>query len=200
MARTKDPALARQRRAQVLDATLDLLARGSWHGTTLAAVAAEAGVSKGVVTYWFADKDALLLAAIERYHQHLRDAARAAVQEASSLPERLARLLDLTLPDAEHVRRDVSIRMEFLSFQKHCPEAATSLETRQQYLHTTALALVELGLAEGRISAALPGLPTMLLALIDGITLRIATDPTADVEELRTQLLDHLERWFRAPA
>ena len=40
----------------------------------------------------------------------------------------------------------------------------------------------------------------MRLAWTDGVRLRIAADPTANVEQLRTPLLDPLERWFRAPA
>ncbi len=198
MARTKDPALARQRRAQVLDATLALLETGSWHSTSLAAVAREAGVSKGVVTYWFADKDALLLAAIERYHNSYAGQFAAIVAQPASARERLGQLLLLALPDAEHIRREVAIQAEVLSYVKAHPEAAASLTQSYAMFRMATAGLVALGQSEGLIVHARPGLPDMVHALIDGLTLRIAADPTADVELLRAQLLDHLDAWFQS--
>ena len=182
MARTKDPALARQRRAQVLDATLSLLETGSWHSTSLAAVAREAGVSKGVVTYWFADKDELLLAAIERYHDGYAEKFAAIVNDPAPAAERLDQLLHLALPDAEHIRREVAIQAEVRSYVKGNPDAAASLSQAYAAFRMVTAGLVALGQAEGLITAERPGLPDMAHALIDGLTLRIAADPDADVD------------------
>ncbi len=198
MARTKDPALARQRRIQVLDATLSLLETSSWHSTSLAAVATEAGVSKGVVTYWFADKDALLLAAIDRYHESYAEQFAAIVARPASARERLEQLLLLALPDAASIRREVAIQAEVMSYVKAHPEAAASLAQAYATFRAATAELVMLGVHEGLIHNARPGLPDMVHALIDGLTLRIAADADADVDALRAQLLDHLDVWFSA--
>jgi TetR/AcrR family transcriptional regulator, fatty acid metabolism regulator protein len=196
MARTRDPSLARERRAQVLDATLTLLETGSWHATSLAAVAAEAGVSKGVVTYWFADKDALLLAAIERYHERYAVQFATIVGTPATADERLDMLLLAALPNAEHVRREVMLQAEVLSYVKTRPEAAAQLAAAYVGFRVATSALVALGTQEGLIHAPSEGLPDMVHALIDGITLRIAADPTADVDALRDQVRVHLHKWF----
>jgi len=198
MARTKDPALARQRRAQVLDATLSLLETSSWHSTSLAAVAREAGVSKGVVTYWFSDKDELLLAAIERYHEGYAEQFATIVAEPAPARVRLEKLLQLALPDAQHIRREVAIQAEVLSYVKGHPDAAASLAHAYDSFRMATAGLVALGRSEGLIHSDRPGLPDMVHALIDGLTLRIAADPDADVERLRAQLADHLDVWFSA--
>lgn len=197
MARTRDPALAKQRRAQVLDATLTLLETGSWHATSLASVAKEAGVSKGVVTYWFADKDALLLAAIERYHGRYAEQFAQIVATPATAEERLDQLLLAALPDADHVRREVMLQAEVLSYVKTRPEAAAELASAYVGFRMATGALVALGMQEGLITRAEPGLADMVHALIDGVSLRIAADPTADVDQLRAQLRAHLQRWFR---
>jgi AcrR family transcriptional regulator len=54
------------RRSQILDAAQRLVAERGWGGTTFADICREAGVSNGVLTYHFKDKDDLRLALFER--------------------------------------------------------------------------------------------------------------------------------------
>jgi TetR/AcrR family fatty acid metabolism transcriptional regulator len=53
------------RRQQIIHAAIDCLAREGWHGTTLAAIAAEAGISRGLISYHFACRDDLYEAVLE---------------------------------------------------------------------------------------------------------------------------------------
>ncbi|CAM3878835.1 TetR/AcrR family transcriptional regulator [Smaragdicoccus niigatensis] len=62
MPRTVDPA---QRRSEVAAAARSVIARDGFDATTVRRVAAEAGSSTTVVTHYFADKEALLLAAVQ---------------------------------------------------------------------------------------------------------------------------------------
>ncbi len=54
------------RRDQILDAAEHLVARRGWAQTSFAEICREAGVSNGVLTYHFTDKEDLLLALYER--------------------------------------------------------------------------------------------------------------------------------------
>jgi AcrR family transcriptional regulator len=54
------------RREQILDAAEELVARRGWGQTSFAEICREAGVSNGVLTYHFKDKEDLLLALYER--------------------------------------------------------------------------------------------------------------------------------------
>jgi AcrR family transcriptional regulator len=60
------PSLAGVRREQILDALERCLARDGLEGTTLEAVAAEAGVRRPVIRHYFGNRDALVAAALER--------------------------------------------------------------------------------------------------------------------------------------
>lgn len=60
------PSLAATRRGQILDALERCLARHGLEGTSLEAVAAEAGVGRPVIRHYFGNRDALLAAAVER--------------------------------------------------------------------------------------------------------------------------------------
>jgi AcrR family transcriptional regulator len=54
------------RRDQILDAAEELVAQRGWAHTSFAEICREAGVSNGVLTYHFKDKEDLLLALYER--------------------------------------------------------------------------------------------------------------------------------------
>lgn len=56
---------AERRRPVVADAALTAFARGGYHGTTIADVAAEAGISPAYVFKLFSGKDALFVTALE---------------------------------------------------------------------------------------------------------------------------------------
>ncbi len=60
-----------ERRERILDAARDLALAKGWRGTTVAEVAARAGIGKGAVYLEFADKPAILEAAILRSMQGL---------------------------------------------------------------------------------------------------------------------------------
>src|SRR5262245_4437164 len=63
MSRKADPQQIRPK--QIIRATIRCLARGGFSGLTMKRLAAEAGVSQGVLHYYFEDKRAILAAAAE---------------------------------------------------------------------------------------------------------------------------------------
>lgn len=60
------PSLAAVRREQILDALERCLTRYGLEGTSLDAVAREAGVARPVIRHYFGNRDALLAAAVQR--------------------------------------------------------------------------------------------------------------------------------------
>ena len=100
MAETTSPISARtasraQRRQQLIEATIAVLARRGYAQTTLSEVAAEAGLSHGLVNFYFASKDGLLAETLQHlsseYHDHWNGALAAA---GPSVADRLAAVLN----------------------------------------------------------------------------------------------------------
>jgi AcrR family transcriptional regulator len=54
------------RREQILDCALAVFARQGFHETSIAAICAQAGIARGTLYQYFADKRAVLAALIER--------------------------------------------------------------------------------------------------------------------------------------
>jgi len=90
------PSLAAERRDQILDALERCLRRRGLEGTTLDAVAREAGVQRPLIRHYFGNRDELLAAAVARaVARHGREIEAAlAERPARGRRGRLAALLD----------------------------------------------------------------------------------------------------------
>ena len=62
----KAEAVKEIRRKQLIDATIRAIGRFGYTSTTLTHVAGEAGLSPGIVNFYFKSKDQLLLATLEQ--------------------------------------------------------------------------------------------------------------------------------------
>lgn len=75
-----------ERRQQLIDATITVIARQGFAGTRLADVARQAGVSYGVVSFYFKTKDELLLATLQWLAAEYTQVWRKAVDRAGHDP------------------------------------------------------------------------------------------------------------------
>jgi AcrR family transcriptional regulator len=78
-----------QREADILRAATTLFASDGFHATSTRKIAAAAGVSEGTVFHYFSTKNALLLAILDDFYEHLIESAREGVQETMDTRERL---------------------------------------------------------------------------------------------------------------
>lgn len=85
------------RRRQLLDATRRSVMEHGLAKTTLATVAAEAGLSQGVAVFYFKSKNGLLAETLRAHYQTYADTWRAALERAG--PEPMDRLLALVAAD-----------------------------------------------------------------------------------------------------
>ena len=72
----KMPKLGMQsiRRRQLIDATLEAINEVGMHDATIAQIARRAGVSTGIISHYFRDKNGLLEATMRDITSQLRDA------------------------------------------------------------------------------------------------------------------------------
>ena len=76
------------RRHQLIEATIDSLARRGYSETTMADVADGAGLSRGIVNFHFESKDKLLVATLQSMADEYSDHWRAALRKAGDDPAR----------------------------------------------------------------------------------------------------------------
>lgn len=115
------------RRDQILDAAEHLVAQRGWSQTSFAEICREAGISNGVLTYHFKDKDDLLLALYERtactWKEHFNSDC-AASAEPTTNP-----FLGMVQEAAQAVEAD---RQVFLLLLHYLSEAPDHPEVRER--------------------------------------------------------------------
>lgn len=165
---------AMDRRGQLLDRLADVIAENGIEGVSIRTLAARAEVSIGTVQYYFSTKTDLL----HRVWEYVRDEAARRFDAATvaQLPpaQRLSRLVDLLIaPDSED--RLARVWFALVARAAHDPEIAAL--HRAQWQHTEELIARALVAVHPDRSAESADAAAELLALLDGLTLAVLTEP-----------------------
>ena len=190
MPRAKDPKLEEQRRVHIMTTVYLCLAQDSHRSLTLDGVAKLAGVSKGMVTYYFKSKDRLIVSAIQHFLATHLERLLSIVREDRPVRERLERLLEAALPSREEVQLELSFQTEVWSYAKAQPDALEAIHGAYLSFREACSEMVLVGVEEGYVSAKEGNWVYLLLhALIDGISFQVVLDPTLDLDEVRGRIL-----------
>jgi TetR/AcrR family transcriptional repressor of bet genes len=123
----KTPSLGRNvtrrvRRRQLIDATIECLAKRGFADTTMAHVAEAAGLSQGIINFHFRSKEALLLETLASMDEEYRANWELAVTRAEPAPEkRLEALLRSEFEPAICSRKKIAVWHAFYGEAKARP-------------------------------------------------------------------------------
>jgi betaine-aldehyde dehydrogenase len=183
------------RRVQLVEVTIDSLAEVGYVGTTLAEIARRAGVSPGLVSHYFGDKDGLLEAAFRTLARTLWVRVRARLAQGRTPRGRVQAVIDTNLAPEEFDQRTGTAWLAFWG----------------QVLHVRGLKRVQTAYQRRMLSnlrsdlrRMIPGeearsLAAMIAAMIDGVWLRAALSEwqEADSESARALLTAFVEGRLR---
>jgi AcrR family transcriptional regulator len=186
------------RRAQLVGCAIDALAEVGYQQTTVAEVARRAGVSKGVVTYYFPARDDLVWAVV------------AAV--FASVGEHVGNRLEDVAPGqfvAVYLRAWVDYYRTYRREMMAIAEIWTSFRDASGHPHLDARtlgrerALVEAALAAGQAEGALGDFSPRVMAVtlkaaLDGLLAQLAMEPALDLDAYLRELVALFDRATRA--
>lgn len=160
-----------ERQADFVAAIWRLLAREGLTAATLRRVAAEAGCTTGALTHYFADRDALLLAALRAAHDQAAGRMLRAARAATDPPSRLHAILREALPLDAPRQEEWRVWLSFWAATLQSPALAAENRRRTaQWRDALETALSACGLGGATLVAAV----SELMALIDGFGVRLA--------------------------
>jgi AcrR family transcriptional regulator len=180
------------RRAQIVRATVQCLAREGYTRLTMKKVARAAGVSQGILHYYFRDKRAILIATLETVSRDLdRRVAAAQSRTGRDAAARLRALVRACLEVAVARPEFWVVFVEFWGEMMHdrrLREVNAEVYTRTRRLIGR---LVAEGVAAGRFRAVDPQrAAAIVLGLVDGISLQLTFDPEAFTVAEATRFCD----------
>jgi len=169
------------RREQIVRATIRCLAREGYTRLTMKKVAREAGVSQGILHYYFADKRAMLVATLTTVSRDLD--RRVAAAQSRTTRDPAARLRALVRACLEVAVRRPEFWVVFLEFWGEMVHDRRLREVNAEvYARTRRLIgrLITEGVRAGRFRAVDPErAAAVVLGLVDGVSLQLTFDPRA---------------------
>ena len=180
------PAAEDGRRRQLIAVTIDSLAELGYVGTTLAQIAARAGVSPGLVAHYFGDKDGLLEAAFRSLARRVGDQVRSRLRQVGTPRGRIQAIIDANLAPEEFDQRTGTA---WLAFWGQVLQVKPLKRVQSAYQHRT-LSNLRSSLKRLVPSDEAQRLAAMIAAMIDGVWLRAALSGwrEADSESARALL------------
>ncbi|WP_210491036.1 TetR/AcrR family transcriptional regulator [Patulibacter sp. SYSU D01012] len=185
------PAPAEDRRAELLDVLLRLIAERGLEGATIRALADAAGVSVGAVQHHFRTKDDLLLSAFRRTGEDLEARADRIGRRALSARAAVRGILLELLPLDARREAELRVGLAFAARAMTVPALRAELASDLEELRA--------GLAEGFAAAKVEdprAAATAAMALVDGLATQLlfadAGAPTPD--EAIAAVDAHLDR------
>jgi AcrR family transcriptional regulator len=189
------------RREQIVQATIRRLARDGASGLRMKAIAREAGVSQGILHYYFAGKRDILVAALETVMADLNRRLAALLKAAPDARARLRAVVRGCLGLADENREFWVVFVEFWGEMMHDPELArVNAELYRQFRRSLG-ALVADGVRRGVFRPVDPDeAGAIVLGLVDGISLQRTFDPKAFTLARATRFCeDALTRYLARP-
>jgi len=188
------------RREQIVRATIRCLARDGYSGLTMKKVARQAGVSPGILHYYFADKRAILVAALETVMTDLdRRVAAAQARSGRDPSARLRALVEACLRSSVEMREVWIVFVEFWGEMMHdagLRAINAGLYTRMRRL--IARPVTE-GMRAGRFRRVRPlEAAAVVLGLLDGVSLQLTFDPKAFSVATASRFCDEVLRRYLA--
>jgi betaine-aldehyde dehydrogenase len=174
------------RRRQLVEVTIDSLAELGYVGTTLAQIAARAGVSPGLVAHYFGDKDGLLDAAFRALARRVGNQVRARLRQVSTPRGRIQAVIDANLAPEEFEQRTGTA---WLAFWGQVLQVKSLKRVQSVYQQRT-LSNLRSSLRKLVSPDEAQRLASMIAAMIDGVWLRAALSGwrEADSESARALL------------
>ncbi len=178
VARPRRHAAEDVRRRQLIEATIDAIAAVGFHATTLVEIAGRAGVSPGLVAFYFRDKNGLLEATLRHLAVQLSASLIALQRDAATPRARVLAVVDATLGPTQFDRRTASV---WLAFWAQVPVVPRFARIQRIYA-ARLLANLRAGFRAHPSLARLDGdeaarLAAATAAMIDGAWLRATLSP-----------------------
>lgn len=117
------------RRTDLIEATLNVIARDGVKAATVRSISKEANVTQGLIRYYFKTKDELIAAAYEAYMGSLVDLADRASRGKDSARKRLSKFIQVSLDAPVTSHESVAIWAGFFEILLH-DKAMTSSHNR----------------------------------------------------------------------
>ncbi len=174
------PELALERKNQIIAATIECISRYGYNNFSMQDVARIADVSKGIIHYYFLNKEDLMMAVLERVAGDIEGLLADFMSRTSDPSERLRYLVQTCFLVVREKREYYCINMDFWTQINQKEKVREAIANHYGKFRAAAAAILQNGMDVGafhQCDASL--LAAVIISIVDGISLQWLFDASA---------------------
>lgn len=173
------PDVAAERKDQIVRATVECITKHGYHNFSMQDVARTAGVSKGIIHYYFLNKDDLMMSVLDRVAGDIESVLIEDMQAIDDPIKKLEIFMSVAFDVVRSTKEYYQVNMDFWTQINQKKEVRQVISRHYGKFRDTCTAVIEEGVKSGSFVKVNPHyFASYILAVIDGISLQWLFDET----------------------
>ena len=173
------PDVAAERKDQIVRATVECITKHGYHNFSMQDVARTAGVSKGIIHYYFLNKDDLMMSVLDRVAGDIEAVLAADMNRISDPEEKLNIFISVCSNVVRSTREYYQVNMDFWTQINQKKEVRQIISRHYSKFRETCANVIKEGIDAKKFKNVDPDVyASFVVAVIDGISLQWLFDET----------------------
>jgi AcrR family transcriptional regulator len=169
--------VALERKDQIVRATVECITKHGYHNFSMQDVAKTAGVSKGIIHYYFLNKDDLMMSVLDRVAGDIEKVLIADMEGITDPVRKLEVFIEVCFDVVRNTKEYYQVNMDFWTQINQKNEIRTAIAKHYAKFRETAARVIAEGVNSGAFRKVDPlEYGSYLIAVIDGISLQSLFD------------------------
>jgi TetR/AcrR family fatty acid metabolism transcriptional regulator len=172
--------VAAERKDQIVRATVDCITKYGYHNFSMQDVARTAGVSKGIIHYYFLNKDELMMSVLDKVAGDIEQVLMSEMESTSDIRRRFEVFLEVCFDVVRNTKEYYQVNMDFWTQINQKEEVRRVIARHYSKFRDTAVFVIKEGINQGVFRNVDPvQYASYVVAVIDGLSLQWLFDDSA---------------------
>ncbi|MGQ9842334.1 MAG: TetR family transcriptional regulator C-terminal domain-containing protein [Spirochaetota bacterium] len=168
------------RRAQLTSATYRVVSKKGYYNFTIKDIAHEAGMSTGLIHYYFKSKQDLLLNLLREINRNIRSALQQDLSHLSDPVDRLAAFIERACNLVIQEKNYFYVLLDFWTQLNHNERMRTAIQKLYTSYRDVCLDILHEGIQQGKFNHIdVRYTATMIVSMVQGLIIQYVIDPDA---------------------
>ncbi len=193
--------VASERKDQIVRATVECITKYGYHNFSMQDVARTAGVSKGIIHYYFLNKDELMMSVLDKVAGDIERVLHSDMETSDDPFRKMEIFIDVCFDVVRSTREYYQVNMDFWTQINQKQEVRDTISRHYAKFRQTGSVVIKDGVDKGVFKKVDPlEFSSFIIAMVDGLSLQWLFDEKAfDYEKLVKNACELLLSGLRRP-
>ncbi len=167
------PDVAAERKDQIVRATVECITKHGYHNFSMQDVAKTAGVSKGIIHYYFLNKDELMMCVLDRVAGDIERILEQEMETSQDPWRKLEIFIEVCFDVVKNTKEYYQVNMDFWTQINQKNEIRSIIAAHYAKFREAGARVIRDGISKGSFKkVGAPEYASFMIAVIDGLSLQ----------------------------